>query len=90
MKSKKISRKLVLNKSTVSNLNEPAMGNVHGGTGCSVLQPCIDPSRQVCGSAECVSNDTFAATCADTCERTCTIIPVKTIGLYCSELLCPG
>lgn len=60
MKTKKITKKLVLNKTTVSNLNKLEQSNVRGGDGISTCETC-DTCETYCGTCqtECLPCQTF-------------------------------
>jgi hypothetical protein len=74
MKTKKISRKLVLNRSTVSNLNGLSMGRVQGGA-TQLGGPCIGPTGFNCTDVDCFTPDcTNTCGCTETCNTCeCTV-----------------
>ncbi len=79
MKSKKFNKKLVLNKTTVSNLQETEMLNVRGGTGSfTCFWDYLCNSYNECGAtfvSECWTGATYCPMCprativALTCPR---------------------
>ncbi len=88
MKTKKISRKLVLKKTTVANLNGASMGRVYGGTDIDDTIKCLTPiSCDTCNTCVTCNNCTETCNCTvwATCggERTCDTF-------CCSDVLCPG
>jgi len=76
MKTKKIDKKLRLNKKTVANLNGSMMGNVNAGggtlgcgteiqTGCT---PCTVTCQTVCQTCGCPTQNTCETQACMTCE----------------------
>ncbi|MCP4148387.1 MAG: hypothetical protein GY757_11610 [bacterium] len=68
MKAKKLNKKLILNKKTVSNLNNEAMSDVKGGDFvhtilCPISRFCLPPTR-IC-------------TIEDTCAVFCTVLSCR-------------
>lgn len=63
MKTKKISKKLSLNKSTVSHLNGKTMKEANGG------RPAVSRYAYICNSEpyECITQITCPTGCVDTC-----------------------
>jgi hypothetical protein len=63
MKTKKLSKKLTLNKSTITNINTPEMAQVKGG-GTFWDTACISCSFYTyCSECYCPSNHTFCTAC---------------------------
>ncbi len=72
MKTKKLQKKLILNKTTVTHLNFQNMGAVHGGdvTGNTCGKPC-ETIDYTCGLFCDTVYYTCAATQCQTCYHTC-------------------
>ncbi len=71
MKSKKITKKLKLNKKTVADLNHGELKNAHGGEHKSTqLSNCL------------LCTDTCAASCPNTCAASC---PMTAEFFYCCD-----
>ena len=60
MKTKKLSKKLSLNRKTIANLNGDMMGNVYGGMYTIPAITCVTCDRSVC--------PTHCYTCVSRCQ----------------------
>ncbi len=84
MKIKKVSKKLVLNKSTMSNLNTDVMTGVRGGLSlnCTDETDCCVPSEQTCATETCPPETNQCPTAA--CTTTCPTSPRYCTNKYCT------